>query len=246
MNATTPIPSATAIDPITTIILPLVLGISGWFAFFYQYYSDKPKIKGKILQVMQGTIPNPQKTSEQMTAFFLFLYLTNTRKNAIHLRFYDLEVDFGEGFKKLNIIRGFQDNFSFFSATGEIIFPGFVKGLIYKQSKPIEFGVPFYGYLVFGGDLEYHGKTAKRFKMTITDVFDHKHVFYAKPDKDFIDIYFLQELFGIKLPTNIPVGSPTTKKPQQGINLQERKKRLLDSIPETVRLILSDYFTHQK
>jgi len=27
---------------------------------------------------------------------------------------------------------------------------------------------------------------------------------------------------------------------------EERKKRLLDSIPETVRMILSDFFAHQK
>jgi hypothetical protein len=27
---------------------------------------------------------------------------------------------------------------------------------------------------------------------------------------------------------------------------EERKKRLLDSIPETVRMILSEYFSHSK
>lgn len=209
-------------DLLTTIFIPLLLGISGWVAFFYQYFSDKPRIRGKILQVMYGQFPNPIKPSEQLTSFVLFLYLTNTRKNAVHLQRYDLEVDYGKGFKKMQIVRGIPENMniSFESNSGKISIPNFNKGLIYKHSKPIEFGVPFYGYLLFAGDIKYYQQKGRRFRISITDVFDHKHVFIANPEKHFIDIFNLQELFGIKIPVNAEIKDKRGNMPtNQSINI---------------------------
>ena len=66
-------------DLLTTIFIPLLLGISGWVAFFYQYFSDKPRIRGKILQVMYGQFPNPIKTSEQLTSFRIISLIEQTQ-----------------------------------------------------------------------------------------------------------------------------------------------------------------------
>jgi hypothetical protein len=78
-------------------------------------------------------------------------------------------------------------------------FPDFKKGLIYNQSKAVEFGTPFYGYIVFAGDIKYYKADISSYRITCIDVFDNKHKITTEP-KDFIDIFYLQEVFGIKIP----------------------------------------------
>jgi hypothetical protein len=201
----TPSPQPTAsLDVITVLVIPLIsliFGFSGWIAFLYDYYSSRPKIRGKILNVMRGQFDNPQKPSEKLTVFILFLYLTNLRKSAIHLSNFDLEVDVGKGFEKTQPIRGFGNTNVHFawSTGGEVQIPDFNKGLIYKQKKPIEFGVPFYGYLAFGADSKFYKAEINCYKIICTDIFDHKHVTKAKPEK-FVDLFYLQETFNIKIP----------------------------------------------
>lgn len=195
-------------DSVLTSIITAAAAISGWAAFVYKYFSERPKIKGKLLQVMRGRMRNPENPSEELTIFTLFLYLTNQRKNAIHLRDYSLEVDEGCGFEKTKILRGDLSKLKFSSKGGEIQFPNFEQSIIHKQSKPIQFGVPFYGYLIFGAHSKYYNAEIKRYRITCVDVFDHKHKITTKPDK-FVDMLYLQEMFKIK--TSIP----TT--PNQGV-----------------------------
>ena len=183
-----------------TILIATVAAISGWVTVFYQYLSDRPKIKGKILQVMFGTFPNPEKPSESLTVFTLFLYLTNSRKNVIHISDYILEVETDHKFERMKIVRGFDQPLHFAYGQSEVQFPDFSKGLlIYKQSKPVEFGIPFYGYIIFAGDVKYYKADITRFRITCVDVFDHKHEITTEP-KNFVDLFYLQEVFGIKIP----------------------------------------------
>jgi len=193
--------SVSLAESLLTLIIATVATISGWVAFIYQYLSDRPKIKGKILQVMRGVFPNPEQPSEKLTSFVLFLYLTNARKNAIHLSDYILEIDTGNGFERMKIVRGITNQTVHFEygQDGEVQIPDFNKGLIYKQSKPIGFGVPFYGYLMFGGDFKYFKADIRRYRITCVDVFDHKHKITTE-SKKFVDLFYLQEVFGIKIP----------------------------------------------
>lgn len=210
--------SASLVDPVPAFILTMGTAISGWVAFLYQYFSDRPKIKGKILQVMRGKMKNPKNLSENLTVFTLFLYLTNVRKNAIHLRDYSLEVDEGDGFERMKIVRGALSSFRFGYGEGELQIPNFEQGVIYKQSKPVEYGVPFYGYLVFAGDVKYYKAEIKRYRITCVDVFDHKHKITAKPNK-FVDLFYLQEVFKIKFPTAQAINANITKSNQTSSNL---------------------------
>lgn len=189
-------------DLVVSFLIELGVALSGWVAFLYQYYSDRPKIRGKILQVMRGTTPNPQQPSERLTVFTLFLYLTNMRKNAIHISDYILEVETEMGFERMKIVYGLGGKEVHFEygTGGEVQIPDFTKGLIYKQSKPVEFGVPFYGYLPFVGDIKYYKADIKRYRITCVDVFGHQHKITTQP-KDFVNLFYLQEVFGIKIPT---------------------------------------------
>jgi len=58
-------------QPMLALIIATIAAISGWASFLYQILSGKPKIKGKILQVMRGHMPNPERPSEQLTTFTL-------------------------------------------------------------------------------------------------------------------------------------------------------------------------------
>ena len=193
--------SVSLTESVLPLIVAMVATISGWVAFIYKYFSDRPKIKGKILQVMRGTFQNPENPSEKLTSFTLFLYLTNARKNAIHLSDYILEIDTGNGFERMKMIRGITNQtFHFeYGQGGEVQIPDFNKRLIHRQSKPIEFGLPFYGYLMFGGDFKYFKADIRRYRITCVDVFDHKHKITTEPKK-FVDLFYLQEVFGIKIP----------------------------------------------
>lgn len=222
MSTPIPQPSSTIIDPVLSLVVTILLGISGWVAFFYRYYSERPRIRGKILQVMTGNMANPTQLTERLTSFILFLYLTNARKNAIHLSNYILEVDAGNGFETVKMVRGFADslNIHFSDRNGaEIQIPDFNKGLIYKQSKPVEYGVPFYGYLVFAGDIKYYDQKIKCFKITLVDIFDHKHKITANPEKDFVDLFYLQETFKIKIPNVVPSSHTPENTPQTASSL---------------------------
>lgn len=193
--------SVSLTESVVADIIAILAAISGWIAFIYQYFSERPKIRGKILQVMRGTSENPDGTTESpITVFTLFLYLTNMRKNAVHVSDYILEVETEAGFEKMKTIYGIgETRMHFYYGTGEIEIPDFNKGLIYKQSKPIEFGTPLYGYLPFAGDHKYFKANIKSFRITCVDVFGHEHKITTRP-KDFVNLIYLQEVFGIKIP----------------------------------------------
>lgn len=185
------------VNQLLTYGIAFVSAVSGWVAFLYGYFSSKPKIKGKILQVMMGYFTNP-KTSEKLTVFIPFLYLTNARENPLHIVDYLLEVETEKGWKKMNVIRGnFESNFQ--DAQGKPFqIPDFMKNVIYKQEKAVEFGKPFYGYLAFFGDLKYYETKIKRYRITCVDVFDNKHKITTSIEK-FTNPYRLEEIFGIKI-----------------------------------------------
>jgi hypothetical protein len=198
---TLPVMSTLLNESALTLLIATVAAISGWATVVYEYFSDKPKIKGKILQVMRGTFQNPEKPSDSLTVFVLFLYLTNARKNNLHLSDYILEIDIGGRFERMKMIRGITDQSIHFGYEkgGEVQIPDFNKGLIYKQTKAVEFGTPFYGYLAFAGDVKYHKADIQRYRITCVDVFDHKHKITTE-SKKFVDLFYLQEVFGIQIP----------------------------------------------
>jgi hypothetical protein len=176
----------------------VLIGFSGWVTFLYTYLSGRPKIKGKILQVMRGNFPNPGNPSETLASLTLFLYLTNARKSAVHLVDYELYIDAGEGFQQMKIVRSSPDAIFHFAYSGrELEIPDFNKRLLFRQIRPIAFGVPFIGFLLFGGDVRYYTAKIRKFKLVCTDVFGHKHKIVAKPE-EFRDLPFIQDMFGVK------------------------------------------------
>jgi len=184
-------------EQIIGIIVAAIIGISGWVTFLYNYISNQPKIIGRLFTVVPGAWQE-----KNMTTYLCYLYLTNQRKAAVHLLDYDLEVDFGEGFNKLNRVYGLgnRKDINFFDMSGkQIVIPDFHKQLIYNKDSLVQFGIPIHGFIMFAGDASYYGKKAKRYRLTCIDAFGKKHIVVTKPE-DFGNLYLLQDLTGIRFP----------------------------------------------
>jgi hypothetical protein len=190
-----------SIDFQTLLYILLVIGgLSGWIALIFDRLSERPKIRGRILQVMRGQFQNPENSVETLTSFTLFLYLTNTRKSRAHLIDYALSISTARfRFQKMKLGRGIPPDMKFhFNYQGrELNIPDFTKRLLHRQSEAIEFGVPFIGFLLFGGDLKFYKADIRRYKMICTDVFGHKHKIVANP-KRFENLLYIQDLFGVE------------------------------------------------
>ncbi len=191
---------------VNTLILTLsvMVALSGWAKFFYDMFTNKPKIDGRVFNVIIGIMPHPNIPNKTLTSFLVYLYLTNKRKNSAHILNYELEIDLGEGFKEVDRVYGIQNvqNWGFSSQTHSIDIPNLAEKLIYSKVKPVEYGSINQGFVLFASpkpqsDFINAGK-AVTYKVTCLDVFGNRHKIVSSPDK-FMNLFLLQDMAGIKL-----------------------------------------------
>ena len=182
-------------------VLATVIALSGWTTLLYNWFTSKPKIRGQIFNVITGSMPNPNNPNQILTAFNVYLYLTNTRKNTVHILDYELEVDTGAGYERMKRVYGAHEipNWFFGSETHTIEIPDYPKKLITAQAKPIEYGVPLHGFVLFASEkpIDNFKENVKRFKVTCVDAFNGRHEIVSS--KQFPSIYLLQDLAGMKM-----------------------------------------------
>lgn len=183
-------------------IVAIIVALYGWTTLLYNWITSKPKIKGKIFNVITGDLKNPNRPSQTLTAFNVYLYLTNTRKNTVHILDYELEVDIGNGYKKMGRFYGAHriPRWSFISASLKIDIPDFPQKLITAQAEPVKYGIPLHGFVLFvsGEPKNQFLENVKKFRVTCVDAFGNRHKIVSCP-KQFPNIYLLQDLAGITL-----------------------------------------------
>lgn len=187
------------------ILVPMIailVALSGWATLYYLWYTSTPRVTGRIMGAMMGDMPNPKPPPQTLTAFNLYVYLTNSRKSTVHLLDYELEVDVGNGYEKIDRVYGAHSvpNWTFESPTHTIRIPDYPQKLIYAQSEPVRYGVPLHGFVLFASrkpQAEYATRL-KTFRLTCIDAFQNRHEITARPS-DLPDILLLQDLAGIKL-----------------------------------------------
>ena len=183
-------------------IISLVFGFSGWVTFIYTWITNKPNVKGRIFTVITGQMPSPENPLESLTTFNIYLYLTNTRKNIIHILDYELEVDTGKGFEKVDRVFGANliPNWNFTSQTHTVIINDYPKKLITANAKPLEQGIPLHGFVLFASKkpMEMFQNHVKRYKITCIDALNNRHLVISRP-KDFPNLYLVEDLAGIRL-----------------------------------------------
>jgi hypothetical protein len=173
--------------------------------FGVQYYLDRPKLRGQILQVVTARLVG----DFNKTVYLVYLYLTNQHQNSIYIWDYKLSVDLGEGYtvldrwyKDLTVI---PDPFVANSPVGQISIPKIKENMIIKQDKPVGFGDFLRGFLIFAGDPSQYGRAPKRYRLMITDVFQNEHVWEITPN-DFPSALRWMEL--VDATSDKPVGLP--------------------------------------
>jgi hypothetical protein len=152
--------------------------------------------------VITGVMEDPRNPAKNLTTFNVYLYLTNRRKNTVHILDYELEIDVGTGYEKMERVWGANTipNWTFTSKTHTMEITNYPEKLITAQAKPIEHGIPLHGFVLFATEKPQHLflDQVKRYRITCIDAYQNKHILTSRPDQ-LQNINLLQELAGIKL-----------------------------------------------
>lgn len=185
--------------------LTLSAVIAVLLTFVVQNYLNQPKIRGSVFNVLAGEWSNPVMGIHK-TAFWPYVYLTNYHQNAIYPLDYEFEVDFGEGYVRLDRVYGDLDKIlpevmSFTNlADGkeEIQIRNLGKHALYKTAKPVQYGDFLHGLVMFAGAIELHKKTMRTVRFTCIDVFGKRHTIEADLKK-FLNWNLFLELLGVSV-----------------------------------------------
>ncbi len=182
--------------------LGLLLALSGWGKVVYDYVAARPRIRGRIFNVMRGQMKHPSDEAKTLTSFIGYLYLLNTRRNSMHVLDFELEILFGGKWVRLDRVYGIHNvqNLNFSAPDGtEIKIENFSKNLIYRKNEAVDYGKPLHGWIVFAGEASLHKATIEKYKVTCIDAYRNKHVFETGPG-EFENLYLLQDMAGIAIP----------------------------------------------
>jgi hypothetical protein len=182
-------------------VLSLVIGLSGWGKVLYDLVTSRPKIRGRVFQVIRAQMEDPRKKGANVSAFIAYLYLVNKRRNTIHVLDYEMEIKVGKKWTRLLRVYGIQNvKNSFKSISGSNIeINNFENNLIYMKNKPVEYGTPLHGWIVFvGPDYFYNNKSINAFRLTCIDAFQGRHRIVTEPN-EFANVYLLRDIADIKM-----------------------------------------------
>lgn len=168
-----------------------ILGLTKWL---YESYTDKPKIKGKIIGVVSGGMLHK---GQMLTVFLVYLYLSNMRKGKIHIIDYELEMDRGNGYEKMERVYGFHKMENLVFENGSLEKIG--EKILWSGKQPLEYGVPMHGFVVFASKKPHKEfrNLIDKFKITCVDVFGNKHKIISKTPLP--SIHLLEDLVGTNL-----------------------------------------------
>ena len=181
-------------------IIGFAIAFAGWGKVLYDHVTSKPKIRGRVFNMMRAQMANPVQDGETLAAFIAYLYLVNKRRNTIHVLDYELEAKVDRKWIRLARVYGIHKvKNSFNGAFGkDIQINNFEDNLIYRKSKPVEYGLPLHGWIVFAGPEHLHGTQIPAYRLTCIDAFQKKHVIVTKSE-DFENLSLLQDIADIKM-----------------------------------------------
>lgn len=168
-------------------------------ALVYTWLSNKPRVRGRLNYILPSPLAIAgDSEGSRTTALMAHVTLTNLGRHPVFIQDYQLEIDRGGGYKsikRLTRITGFPQ---LKVGQDSIKLKEWREWLIYYPQKPVEYGSPLSGMLVFFiqeplANLE--GKIT-RYRVTAEDVFGRRYTFEATPE-EFIDSGRLVEMFQI-------------------------------------------------
>lgn len=182
--------------------LSALFALSGWLTVLYTFISDRPKLNCKVFGSIQGNVTFHEKN---YTSFITYLYVTNRRRNAIHILDCEMEVEIDRKFVKLDRVYGTQNvqNYTLTDTRGQIItIPDIHQKWLFTKQKPVEFGTPLHSFVMFVGDVALYQKKLTRYRVTLIDAFYRRHMFNTKKE-ELPNLYLLADVAGIILPPQV-------------------------------------------
>lgn len=182
--------------------LGMIVALSGWGKVLYDHITGRPRIRARVFQVMRGQFRRPANANITLASFVTYLYLVNTRRNSIHVLDYELEVEVGGEWERLDRVYGVHNivNLGFLAPDGtEIQIEDFRNNLIYRKNVPVEYGKPLHGWIVFAGREALYQAQVTRYRVICVDAYRKRHVFETSSEQ-FENIFLLQDMAGIAIP----------------------------------------------
>lgn len=168
-------------------------------AFLFARLDPKPRIRGQINAVLHSPLNLPD--GREITALMLHVTLTNSTMHPVHVMRYRLDIDRGHGREVASRLKRVYSFPSLRRGDQRIVLDENV--LIYRPPRPVEYGAPLVGLIVFYiEERDVLATAVKSYQLVVTDVFGHEYqVPYrlAAPSDDGFDSVELFELAGARI-----------------------------------------------
>lgn len=181
-------------------IILVVLGFSGWIKIFYDHQATKPKLVGRVMNVVLGG-----QTSGDLACranFALYIYLLNARKNSVHILDYGVRVKIDGRWSDLDRVYGIEriGEICFSDSSGkDIVVKNFAKNVIYMKKEAIQYGIPMHGWIVFSGPESMLEKQIDEYELMCIDAYGIQHKIRSK-QKDMVNLALLSQVAEIQIP----------------------------------------------
>lgn len=180
-----------------------ILALSGWTKVYLDHIGTRPKFVGRILGILKGQLTYEGTT---YTSLLLYPYITNARKNEVHILEYKLfyKERWYSTWKSAARAYGLENvKINSTSIGGDSISLGNLKEqLIYAKGGIVKHGVPLHGWAPFLGPTNLYTINGHKYKLILTDAFGKKHSIVLAKNKG-MDPQILMELSTTSLPAHM-------------------------------------------
>ncbi len=179
--------------------IAILFELSGWLSFGLLWLRHRPNVDGRILQVQKGV----DLENGEMVSYVLYVCVVNASDDLLHLRYFDLEIDYGSGFnmaRRKLIQTDIMDYYLKDSIGNRIEIKDFPSEHLYNKNLLLQYGQPVFGFLSFNMPMENYDRNEIRFKVKCYDAYGR--VFEILSDDGKLNNEMVFEKANIKFHTN--------------------------------------------
>lgn len=184
-----------------------VLALSGWIKIFYDHQATKPKVTGRVMNVLRGGHESGAFSSR--ATFAMYVYLLNSRKNSVHVLDYGVRVKIDGKWIGLDRVYGIEKcrEASFSDNSGKkIVVTDFGSNFVYMKNEAVQYGVPMHGWIMFSGPGSFLDKKVDEYELTCVDAYGVRHKITTKYE-DMVHLALLSQIAGIQIPDGYSSGT---------------------------------------
>ncbi len=198
------------VSSVTSLVVSVISVSIAVAAFVLARRDPRPKIRGRLNAVLHA--PLELSGGRQITAIMVHVTLSNSTKHEAHIVGYDLSVNRGDGDEPLTRLKNMRQLPSLGVGDTRITLNEDI--LIYRPPRPVEYGTPLNGIVVFYiEEPDVLEEAILRYSLSVTDIFGRVHEIgdYNLPtSRGGFDVVELFEMAGAKIEYAVDEDNPTT------------------------------------